>query len=635
MSMGSFLGELDLHLFSNGTHYSLYNKLGAHPVSSTDNEGYNFAVWAPNATRVSVVGDFNYWSRGSNLMEPQSSSGIWYAKIPEAKANQIYKFYIENEKCGYAEEKADPFARFSESAPKTGSILCPASEFSWQDKDWMKRRGEQIAIKNPLSIYEVHLGSWRRVPEEGNRSLSYLELAELLPSYVKDLGFSHVEFLPPMEHPFEGSWGYQVTGYFAPMSRLGSPDEFKFLVDAFHREGIGVLIDWVPAHFPSDSHALAMFDGTHLYEHADPRKGYHLDWHTLIFNYGRKEVSNFLISNALYWIEEFHIDGLRVDAVASMLYLDYSRPEGEWIPNQYGGRENIEAIEFMKHLNTVVYERFPSVMMIAEESTAWPKVTGFTAHGGLGFGFKWNMGWMHDALEYFKKDPIYRSHHHDDLTFGLLYAFSENFILPLSHDEVVHGKGSLLEKMPGDEWQQFANLRLLFSFMFTHPGKKLLFMGAEFAQRKEWSHDGSLDWHLRQYPSHEGIWHLVQDLNRLNSKYSALYEYDNKGDGFDWLDCSDYSQSIFSFIRRGSSPDDRLLVICNATPVPREKYRLGCPYSSGQVEEVFNSNSEWYGGTNHGNMGVLEVQNEPSHGQSHSIEIFLPALSLVVFAPRF
>jgi 1,4-alpha-glucan branching enzyme len=628
----SFLGDLDLHLFSNGTHYSLYDKLGVHP--DPEREGCHFAVWAPNASSVSVIGDFNYWGKEASPMVPQGSSGVWYAYVDEARADHTYKYFIRNDASGFSAEKADPFARFSEVPPRTASVIPRKSTYVWRDEDWMSDRDNKQWTEEPVSIYEVHLWSWRKVPEDGDRSMSYFELSEILPAYVKDLGFTHVEFLPPMEHPFDGSWGYQLTGYFAPSSRGGSIDDFKLLIDAFHKEGIGVILDWVPAHFPSDAHGLAFFDGTHLYEHADPKKGFHPDWNTLIFNYGRNEVSNFLISNACYWLEEFHIDGLRVDAVASMLYLDYSREEGQWIPNKYGGRENIEAIEFMKHLTTMVYERFPSTMLIAEESTAWPRVTGYTSHGGLGFGFKWNMGWMHDTLEYFKKDPVYRSHHQDQLTFGLLYAFSENFILPLSHDEVVHGKGSLIEKMPGDDWQKFANLRLLLGYMFTHPGKKLLFMGAEFAQRAEWSHQKSLDWHLRQYPSHEGIWHLLQDLHVLLKSYPSLYRKDTKGDGFEWLDCSDRAQSILSFIRKSENPDDDLVIIMNMTPVPRERYRIGVPFSEGRVREVFNTNSSWYWGTNDGNMGELEILPEPSHGKSHSVEIFLPALSLLVFSKQ-
>ncbi|HMO16749.1 MAG TPA: 1,4-alpha-glucan branching protein GlgB [Oligoflexia bacterium] len=625
-----FLGDLDLHLFSRGVHYSIYERLGAHPVSYDENDGFHFAVWAPNATRVSVIGDFNYWSWDSNPMLPQGTSGIWYVCVPEARENQKYKFLIHNDKSGFKAEKADPYARVAESAPRTASVLYRPAKYNWGDDSWMQSREGHNNISAPVSIYEVHLPSWKRVPEENCRSLNYIELAEVLPAYVSDLGFTHVEFLPPMEHPFEGSWGYQVTGYYAPNSRLGSPEDFKILIDAFHQAGIGVIIDWVPAHFPTDEFALSYFDGTHLYEHADPKMGFHPDWNTLIFNYGRNEVSNFLIANALFWLKEFHVDGLRVDAVASMLYLDYSRKEGEWIPNKYGGRENPEAIEFLRHLNTVLYERFPSAMMIAEESTAWPKVTGFTSHGGLGFGYKWNMGWMHDTLSFFQKDPIYRPHHHNQLTFSLLYAFSENFILSFSHDEVVHGKKSLLEKMPGDDWQKFANLRLLLSYMFMHSGKKLLFMGTELAGRREWDHGSSLDWHLRQYPAHEGIFHIVQDLNGLLRNYPALHQRDTRGDGFQWVDCSDHQQSIFSFVRKAENPDDNLLIVCNGTPVPRENYRVGCPLVIDKLKEIFNSNSSWYGGTNDGNMGVLLVDDTPFHGCSRSVSMFLPSLSVVV-----
>ena len=625
--MSDWISEFDRYLWGKGTFYKSYKKFGAHSVSSeTDLEGFYFCVWAPNADYVSVIGDFNFWNRGAHQMSCLENSGIWCAKIPEARSGQAYKFYIENNKTGFKGEKADPYAFFSETAPKTASRLYFQQNFNWEDQEWLKKRVDNLHKEKPMSIYEIHLPSWKKVPDEMNRSLSFYELSLVLPDYVKDLGFTHVEFLPPFEHPFEGSWGYQVTGYYAPLSRLGTPDEFKQLVNAFHKQGIGVIIDWVPAHFPSDAHALSKFDGTFLYEHEDIRKGFHPDWNTLIFNYGRFEVSNFLISNALYWCDYFHIDGFRVDAVASMLYLDYSRKAGEWIPNIYGGKENLEAIEFLKHFNSQIKFQNPGVITIAEESTAWPDITKSVDHGGLGFDYKWNMGWMHDSLSYFQKDPLYRSYHHDQVTFGIMYAFSENFVLPFSHDEVVHEKKSLCEKMPGDDFQKFSHLRALLSFQYFYPGKKLLFMGTEFAQRSEWSHDRSLDWYLESDPSHSGIKQMIKDLNTLYQNHNPLYENDHSYNSFEWVVCDDNNQSVFAFYR--ISVDSKILVVLNATPVGRNDYRIGVKYAD-RYKEIFNSNSIWYGGEGSGNLGELKVETAPSHGMNHSIVAYLPPMSLI------
>ena len=630
--MSTWITDFELHLWGQGTFYKAYEKLGAHPVlEGKDDQGFHFAVWAPNANFVSVVGDFNSWDKGCNQMHTLGNSGIWYAEVAEAREGQSYKFFIENKNQNYSAEKADPFAFFSETAPRTASRLWIDKCYGWKDQAWASRARDFVS--EPMSIYEVHLPSWQKVTNEMNRSLSFYELSKILPKYVSDLGFTHVEFLPPFEHPFEGSWGYQVTGFFAPLSRLGNPDEFKDLINSFHEHGIAVILDWVPAHFPNDSHSLSKFDGTYLFEHEDPRQGYHPDWQTLIFNYGRKEVTNFLISNALYWCEKFHIDGIRVDAVASMLYLDYSRKEGEWIPNKYGGRENLEAIEFIKHFNSQIKAQFPNVITIAEESTAWPKVTYDLEQEGLGFSLKWNMGWMHDTLKYFEKDPVYRSFHHDQVTFGLLYCFSEKFVLPFSHDEVVHGKKSLIEKMPGDDFSKFAHLRMLLSLQYFYPGKKLVFMGTEFAQRQEWSHDRSIDGYLLNEANHLGIMNLIKDLNRIYRSFSQLFETDHDYQGFEWISCEDVDQSVFSFYRKDFR-GNKIVVIMNATPVARSNYRIGVD-DSGEYSEIFNSNSKYYNAQGEGNLGKLESQEISFHSRPYSIEVFLPPLSVIAFEEVF
>jgi len=625
----TLLTEQDIYLFKEGSHFRLYDKLGSHPLKIEGREGVYFAVWAPNAERVSVVGDFNGWNDTSHgLAVRWDGSGIWEGFIPGLERRTLYKYHVESRYSSYEAEKGDPLAFSWEISPRTASVVSDL-DYRWKDEMWMERRQQRNFLESPLSIYEVHLGSWRRVPEEGNRSLTYRETAPQLAEYAKDMGFTHVEFLPVMEHPFYGSWGYQSLGYFAPTSRYGSPQDFMFLVDLLHQNDIGVILDWVPSHFPTDEHGLVYFDGTHLYEHADPRKGFHPDWKSDIFNYGRNEVRNFLTSSALFWLDKYHADGLRVDAVASMLYLDYSRHEGEWIPNEFGGRENIEAISFIKRLNEVVHGSFPGVVTIAEESTAWPMVTRPVYVGGLGFSLKWNMGWMHDILDYMTRDPIYRKHHHNQLTFSIWYAFYENFILPLSHDEVVHGKGSLLSKMPGDDWQKFANLRLLLGFMHTHPGKKNLFMGGEFGQWREWSHDTSLDWHLLEFSPHRGIQRLVRDLNRLHREEPALHERDFEQVGFEWIDFSDWEKSVVSFIRRGKSEDEQLVVVCNFTPVPRQDYRVGVP-AGGHWREILNSDAGEYGGSGQGNFGGVEASAMPFHGRNHSLSLKVPPLGLLV-----
>lgn len=620
-----FLTDEDVFLFNEGNHYRLYEKLGAHPLGE-GREGTYFAVWAPDAERVSVIGAFNDWNRGSHPLKPRGNSGIWEGVISEAKNGDLYKFFIKSRFKGYEVEKTDPFARFCELPPKSASIVWE-KDYSWKDSSWMKERAQRNALSAPLSIYEVHLGSWMR-SEKDNLSLSYREMAPKLSEYVKKMGYTHVELMPVMEHPFYGSWGYQITGYFAPSSRFGTPEDFKFLVDHLHQNGIGVILDWVPSHFPNDEHGLGYFDGSHLFEHSDPRKGFHPDWESLIFNYGRNEVKSFLISNALYWLDQFHIDGLRVDAVASMLYLDYSRKEGEWIPNEYGGRENLEAMQFLKRFNEVVYQNYPDVQTIAEESTAWPMVSRPTYLGGLGFGMKWDMGWMHDTLQYFTKDPVYRRHHHNTLTFRMVYAFNENFVLSLSHDEVVHGKGSLINKMPGDEWQKFANLRCLFGYMFAQPGKKLMFMGDEIGQWKEWNHNEGLDWDLTQKPLHEGLQKWVADLNAYYREAANLHRTDFDPSGFEWMDASDSDQSVFSFLRKKGESID--LFILNATPLPRENYRVGAP-KGGYWKEVLNSDSEYYGGSGVGNMGGVESKPVPCHGRNHSLTLRLPPLGFLAF----
>jgi len=620
----------DVYLFKEASHYKLYDKLGSHVIKQDGIEGTFFSVWAPNAEHVSVVGDFNGWDPQSHPLKiREDESGIWEGFIEGLGKGMIYKYNIQSRFNMYRTLRNDPYAIHSETPPKTGSIIWDL-DYSWKDAEWMRNRHRHNSLEAPFSVYEVHLGSWMRVPEDGNRSLSYRELAPVLADYVKELGFTHVEFLPIMEHPFGGSWGYQVTGYFAPSSRFGTPQDFMYLIDYLHQNGIGVILDWVPSHFPGDEHGLVYFDGTHLYEHQDPRKGFHPDWSSYIFNYDRNEVRAFLLSSALYWLEKYHIDGLRVDAVASMLYLDYSRKEGEWIPNHYGGNENLGAISLLKRFNEIVYENYPDTQTIAEESTAWPMVSRPVYIGGLGFGMKWNMGWMHDTLEYFSKDPVHRKHHHNALTFSLIYAFNENFALPISHDEVVHGKGSLLGKMPGDNWQKFANLRALLTYMYAHPGKKLLFMGAEIGQWNEWQHDTSLDWHLLQYYPHQGIKNLVKDLNTLYKSEPCLHETDFDHSGFSWVDFTDWENSIISFIRMGKTTDDIIFVVCNLTPVYRENYRIGVP-REGYWQEIFNSDSSYYGGSNKGNNGGLHTTPVPAHGHYQSLNLVLPPLSVSMF----
>ncbi len=629
----SLLTEQDIYLFKEGSHFRLYEKLGSHVVEHHGVKGTYFAVWAPNAEAVSVIGDFNGWNRDEHQLSVRwDSSGIWEGFIPNIGHGSLYKYFIRSRFNNYAADKGDPFARYCELSPRTASVVWDG-KYEWQDRDWMTNRHKNNRLESPWSIYEIHPGSFKRMPEEDNRFLTYRELADQLVAYVKKMNFTHVEMMPVMEHPFYGSWGYQTIGYFAPTSRYGSPEEMMYLVDKLHQNGIGVIMDIVPAHFPMDEHGPIFFDGTHLFEHADPRKGYHPDWKSAIFNYGRNEVKNFLISSSLFWLDKFHIDGLRIDAVASMLYLDYSRNEGEWIPNQYGGRENIEAVEFLKRFNTVVYENYPDVQTIAEESTAWPMVTRPVHLGGLGFGMKWNMGWMHDTLEYFSKDSIYRKYHHNSLTFSLWYAFTENFLLPLSHDEVVHGKGALLRKMPGDNWQKFANLRLLFGLQYTHPGKKMIFMGGEFGQWDEWQHDKSLDWHLLEYAPHRGVQRMVEDLNKLYRAEPALHEIDFDPTGFEWIDCNDWEKSVISFIRTGKDPREKLLVIANFTPVVYENYRVGVP-EPGFWEEKFNSDSDFYGGSRKGNYGGVHTRPIPMHGYDQSASFTIPPLGIIIFKLR-
>jgi 1,4-alpha-glucan branching enzyme len=621
--MTSILSEDDIYLFNQGTHYRLYDKFGAQPVTIDGVAGTYFAVWAPNAEYVAVIGDWNNWDAGANPLRQRGFSGVWEGFIPHVGKGMRYKFHIASRYYGYREDKTDPFGSYFEVAPQTAAIVWDRN-YTWSDQQWMSERGRRHRFDAPISIYEVHLGSWRRKPEEDNRPLNYRELAHELAEHVKECGFTHVELLPVTEHPFYGSWGYQSTGMFAPTSRYGTPQDFMYFVDYLHQHGIGIILDWVPSHFPTDGHGLAYFDGTHLYEHADPRKGYHPDWGSYIYNYGRNEVRSFLISSAICWLDKFHIDGLRVDAVASMLYLDYSRRPGEWIPNEYGGNENLEAISFLRELNTQIYKYYPDVQTFAEESTAWPMVSRPVYVGGLGFGFKWDMGWMHDTLQYFRRDPIYRRFHHNELTFRGLYMFSENYVLPLSHDEVVHGKGSLLDKMAGDVWQKFANLRLLYSYMFAQPGKKLLFMGGEFGQWREWSHDTSLDWHLLMFPSHQGVQRLISDLNRLYRTEPALHELDCDPRGFEWVDANDADSSVYSFLRKSRS-GEHILIVLNATPVVREDYRIGVPFG-GWWRELLNSDSEYYWGSGQGNAGGVMAEAVPSHGREFSLRLRLPPL---------
>jgi len=628
----TLLTEDDVYLFNEGSHVQLYRRLGAHPITVDGVPGTYFAVWAPNAEEVSVMGEFNRWDRSSHKLRPRGSSGIWEGFIPGVGQGDLYKYHIKSWYHGYRVEKADPVGFRHEEPPRTASIVWDLS-YKWGDDEWMRERGRRNAADTPISIYEVHLGSWMRVPEDGNRPLTYRELAPRLAEYVLEMGFTHVELLPVMEHPFYGSWGYQVTGYFAPTSRYGSPQDFMFFIDYLHQHGIGVILDWVPSHFPTDAHGLAFFDGTHLYEHADPRQGFHPDWNSMIFNYGRNEVRSFLLSSAMFWLDVYHADGLRVDAVASMLYLDYSREPGEWIPNIYGGRENLEAIAFLRRLNEEVYHAFPDVQTFAEESTAWPMVSRPTYVGGLGFGMKWDMGWMHDTRRYMSRDPIYRKYHHNDLTFRMLYAFHENFVLPLSHDEVVHGKGSLLGSMPGDLWQKFANLRALFGYMWAQSGKKLLFMGGEFGQWNEWNHETSLDWHLLQYDTHRGVQRWVADLNRLYRAEPALHELDFEPAGFEWVDANDAESSVISFLRRGRSPDDVILVVANFTPVVRHGYRVGVP-KGGFWRELLNSDAKEYGGSGVGNLGGKDADPVPCHGRPFSLELVLPPLAVIFLKPE-
>jgi len=620
--------EYDIHLFRQGQHFRLYDKLGAHVLEQDGTRGVYFALWAPNAERVSVIGDFNGWQADRHALHPRGDdSGIWEGFIPAVAVGTHYKYRIVSRHHGYSVDKADPFAFRSEVAPKTASVVWEL-DYRWGDATWMKHRQRANALDAPMSTYEVHLGSWRRVPQEGDRFLTYRELAEQLPAYVREMGFTHVELMPVTEHPFYGSWGYQTTGYFVPTARYGTPQDFMYLVDQLHQHDISVILDWVPSHFPSDEHGLSYFDGTYLFEHADPKQGFHPEWNSYIFNYGRNEVRAFLTSSALFWLEKYHIDGLRVDAVASMLYLDYARQEGEWIPNEYGGRENIQAIHFLRRLNEAVYRDHPDVQTIAEESTAWPMVSRPTSVGGLGFGFKWNMGWMHDTLDYASKDPVYRKFHHHQLTFSIWYAFTENFVLPLSHDEVVHGKGSLLGKMSGDEWQKFANLRLLFGYQYAHPGKKLFFMGGEIGQWREWNHDASLDWHLLDQTPHAGLKRWVEDLNRLYRTEPALYQLDFDNAGFEWIDFHDWEQSVLAFARKGKNPDDCLIVVCNFTPAVRHHYHIGVPHA-GRWRELLNSDARDYHGSGQGNYGGVEAAPSPSHGQPASLWLTLPPLSIV------
>ena len=625
----SLLTDNDLYLFNEGSHFRLYDKLGARVVTHAGTSGTYFAVWAPNAEQVSVIGDFNGWDKRSHRLSPKGQSGIWEGFFPGVGKGTLFKYHIVSRLNGYRVDKADPFSIFNETPPKTASIVWDL-DYHWGDHEWMASRRQHNALDKPMATYEMHVGSWRRVLAEGNRSLSYRELATQLADYLQQMGYTHVEFLPVMDHPFFGSWGYQITGYFAPSGNYGTPQDFMHLIDSLHQRGIGVILDWVPSHFPTDEHGLAFFDGSHLYEHADARQGYHPEWKSYIFNYGRTEVQSFLISNAIFWLDRYHADGLRVDAVASMLYLDYARKEGEWIPNRYGGRENIEAINFLRRMNEEVYKYRSDVQTIAEESTAWPMVSRPNYVGGLGFGLKWDMGWMHDTLEYMSKDPLFRRYHHHKLTFRMIYAFHENFVLPLSHDEVVYGKGSLIGKMPGDEWQKFANLRALFGYMYAQPAKKLLFMGGEFGQWREWVHDSSLDWDLLDYPLHAGLQRWVEDLNRLYRSEPALHELDCDPAGFEWIDCNDADSSVLSLIRKAKSSSAIMLVLCNFTPVPRYSYRVGTP-RGGQWQEILNSDAARYGGSNMGNLGGAETAPIGLHGRPYSLTLTLPPLSVSFF----
>ncbi len=623
------LSDLDLHLFNEGSHCQLHEKLGSFPCVVDGTQGTHFAVWAPNAAKVAVSGPFNDWSNDAHPLQVRGSSGIWEGFVPGVGQGDLYKYHIRSRERGYAVDKADPFARRQERPPGTASVVWSA-EHTWQDSDWMRARKSSNALEAPISIYEVHLGSWMHDPDDGGRRLTYREVAPKLADHVSRLGFTHVEFLPLTEHPFYGSWGYLVTGYFAPTSRFGAPEDLMFLVDTLHQRGIGVIFDWVPAHFPSDEHGLGYFDGTHLYEHADPRQGRHRDWGSLIFNYGRKEVQSFLTSSALFWLQQFHADGLRVDGVASMLYLDYSRPAGEWIPNEHGGNENLEAIALLRHINQAVYRDYPDVQTIAEESTSWPMVSRPVYLGGLGFGFKWDMGWMHDTLHYLQRDPVFRRYHQRELTFRQVYAFQENYVLALAHDEVVHGKGSLLGKMPGDEWRRFANLRLLLAYMYAQPGKKLLFMGGEFGAPREWNHQEGLDWQLAELPGHRGVQELVQRLNSVYRAEPALHTQDTDARGFEWIDASDTEHSTLSFLRHARDGKESIAVVLNCTPLPRHDYRIGVDVA-GTWQELVNTDAVEYGGSGQGNFGQVEAAPVPWHGRTLSLNLTLPPLAAVFF----
>ncbi len=624
----AIITDQDLYLFNEGSHYRLYEKLGSHPCSRDGVKGTQFAVWAPGAERVYVMGDFNRWNKTGFPLTPRDSSGIWIGFIPGIGPGVKYKYHIVSRYNGYRVDKADPYAFHSETPPFTASIVWDI-DYLWNDWEWMATRKTKNSFSAPISIYEIHIGSWMRVPEEGNRWLSYRELAPKLARYVSRMGFTHVEFMPITEHPFYGSWGYQTTGFFSATSRFGTPQDLMYLIDYLHQAGIGVILDWVPSHFPSDEHGIAYFDGTHLYEHANPQQGFHPDWGSAIFNYGRHEIRSFLMSSAMFWLDRYHADGLRVDAVASMLYLDYSRKEGEWIPNCYGGNENLEAIDFLKRFNTEVYKNYPDVQTYAEESTAWSNVSRPVDHGGLGFGFKWDMGWMHDTLKYLARESVHRKYHHNELSFRMIYAFSENFVMPLSHDEVVHGKGALVSKMPGDDWQKFSNLRLLFGYMYAQPGKKLLFMGGEWGQWQEWKHDMSLHWDQLHYPPHDGMQRWVTDLNFLYRREAALHEGDCHSGGFEWVDCNDWAASLFSFLRK-SDTGETILVVCNATPVPRPNYRIGVPHS-GFWKELLNSDATIYWGSGIGNAGGVWAEPTLSQGRPYSLQILLPPLSILFF----
>jgi len=620
-------GDLDRHLMKEGRLERLYQKLGANVMTLDGVTGVHFAVWAPAASRVSVIGHFNDWDGRRHQMRCHPRNGIWDIFVPGLKQGEFYKFELLDARHRLLPLKADPFARRMEAPPGNASIV-HQDDYSWQDDGWLERRKRDSTLDQPMSIYEVHLGSWRRHPD--NRSLSYRELADELVAYVAEMAYTHIELLPITEHPFDGSWGYQPVGLFAPTHRFGSPENFKYFIDCCHRNDIGVIMDWVPAHFPRDQFGLGQFDGSHLYEHADPRQGAHPDWGTLVFNFGRPEVVNYLVANAIFWVDEYHIDALRVDAVASMLYLDYSRAEGEWVPNKFGGNENLEAVAFLRTMNENIHAH--GAITIAEESTSWPKVSHPVYNGGLGFSYKWNMGWMHDTLDYFGDDPVHRSHHHDLLTFGLLYAFSENFVLPLSHDEVVHGKGSIYTRMPGDRWQKFANLRLYYAYMYTYPGKKLMFMGNDFGQVREWNHDSSLDWHLLDQPEHAGLKRLMQDLNRLYRDTPACYQIDTSFEGFEWIDCADSKQGVISYLRRGKDPADIILVVCNMTPVVRQGYRIGAP-RPGTYLEIFNSDADYYGGSGIGNLGAVNAEPIADHGREYSLSLNLPPLATLILKP--